>query len=38
VGPYRGLSPYTESGDDASMFFGRDSEIEVAAANLLAAL
>jgi hypothetical protein len=35
--PFRGLSPYTESDDDAESFFGRDAEIEIAAANLLAA-
>jgi CHASE2 domain-containing sensor protein len=35
--PYRGLERYTESDDDAALFFGRDSELEVAAANLLAA-
>src|SRR5215211_3142540 len=34
--PYRGLESYTESEDDAALFFGRDSELEVAAANLLA--
>jgi CHASE2 domain-containing sensor protein len=34
--PYRGLETYTESEDDAALFFGRDSELEVAAANLLA--
>ena len=34
--PYRGLERYTESDDDAALFFGRDSELEVAAANLLA--
>jgi CHASE2 domain-containing sensor protein len=35
--PYRGLERYTESDDDAALFFGRDSELEVAAANLFAA-
>ena len=34
--PYRGLERFTESEDDAALFFGRDSELEVAAANLLA--
>ncbi len=34
--PYRGLERYTESDEDASLFFGRDTELEVAAANLLA--
>ena len=34
--PYRGLERYTESDDDAALFFGRDTELEVAAANLLA--
>jgi CHASE2 domain-containing sensor protein len=34
--PYRGLERFTESADDAALFFGRDSELEVAAANLLA--
>jgi CHASE2 domain-containing sensor protein len=34
--PYRGLESYTESEDDAALFFGRDSELDVAAANLLA--
>jgi WD40 repeat protein len=33
--PYRGLLPYEE--DDAPFFFGRDSEREIIAANLLAA-
>jgi hypothetical protein len=35
--PYRGLSPYTDSDDDAELFFGREAEIEIACANLLAA-
>ncbi len=35
--PYRGLERYTESDDDAALFFGRDDELKVAAANLLAA-
>jgi CHASE2 domain-containing sensor protein len=34
--PYRGLERFTESEDDAALFFGRDLELEVAAANLLA--
>jgi CHASE2 domain-containing sensor protein len=34
--PYRGLESYTESDDDAALFFGRDAELEVAAANLFA--
>jgi CHASE2 domain-containing sensor protein len=34
--PYRGLERFTESDDDAAQFFGRDSELEVVAANLLA--
>jgi hypothetical protein len=34
--PFRGLEIYTESEEDAALFFGRDSELEVAAANLLA--
>jgi CHASE2 domain-containing sensor protein len=34
--PYRGLERFTESEDDAALFFGRDTELEVAAANLLA--
>jgi CHASE2 domain-containing sensor protein len=34
--PYRGLETYTESEDDAALFFGRDLELEVGAANLLA--
>jgi CHASE2 domain-containing sensor protein len=34
--PFRGLESYTESEEDAALFFGRDSELEVAAANLLA--
>jgi hypothetical protein len=32
--PYRGLVPYTE--DDAPFFFGRESEAEIVAANLMA--
>jgi CHASE2 domain-containing sensor protein len=35
--PFRGLAPYTESDDDADLFFGREVEIEIASANLLAA-
>jgi CHASE2 domain-containing sensor protein len=34
--PYRGLERFTESEHDAALFFGRDSELEVVAANLLA--
>jgi CHASE2 domain-containing sensor protein len=34
--PYRGLERFTESEDDAALFFGRASELEVVAANLLA--
>jgi CHASE2 domain-containing sensor protein len=35
--PYRGLASYTESDGDAALFFGRDAELDVACANLLAA-
>lgn len=35
--PFRGLAPFTESREDAELFFGREAEIEIAAANLLAA-
>jgi CHASE2 domain-containing sensor protein len=34
--PYRGLERFTESEDDAALFFGRASELEVVAANLFA--
>jgi CHASE2 domain-containing sensor protein len=34
--PYRGLERFTESEDDAALFFGRASELEVVSANLLA--
>jgi CHASE2 domain-containing sensor protein len=34
--PYRGLERFTESDDDAALFFGRASELEVVAANLFA--
>ena len=32
--PYKGLMPYTEA--DAAFFFGRDEDIEIVIANLLA--
>ena len=35
--PYRGLASYTESDGDAALFFGRNAELDVACANLLAA-
>jgi len=33
--PYKGLAPYLES--DSDLFFGRDREIEIICANLMAA-
>ena len=35
--PYRGLRPFEDSDDDALLFFGREHETEVIAANLQAA-
>ena len=34
--PYRGLAPFTESDADAQRFFGRDEEVRIIAANLVA--
>jgi len=34
--PYQGLAPFTESDDDAQRFFGRDEEVRIIAANLVA--
>jgi CHASE2 domain-containing sensor protein len=34
--PFRGLEPFTESEEDASLFFGRDADVELIWANLLA--
>src|SRR3954451_8218681 len=33
--PYRGLDPFTDSEEDAALFFGREDEVRIAAANLL---
>ena len=35
--PYRGLDTFTDSDEDAALFFGRDAEIDTVAHNLLAA-
>src|SRR5262249_46922847 len=35
--PFRGLAPFDESELDALLFFGRETETEIAVANLLAA-
>jgi hypothetical protein len=34
--PYKGLAPFEDSDADALLFFGRESESEVIAANLIA--
>ena len=34
--PYKGLAPFEDSDVDALLFFGRDWETEVVAANVLA--
>jgi WD40 repeat protein len=36
AGPYRGLAPFEDSAVDALLFFGRERETEVLAANLMA--
>lgn len=36
AGPYRGLAPFGESDADALLFFGRERETEIVAANLIA--
>ena len=35
-GPFQGLAPFTESDEDARRFFGRDEQIRIIAANLVA--
>jgi hypothetical protein len=33
--PFRGLDPFTDSAEDAALFFGREDEIRITSANLL---